>query len=1427
MSKDVVIRFRFDSNSKEIVVTEKDVKKLGKSLSNAADQAKPLDAAFSKAAKWGVGILGLTSLVGGLSSGFRRAVAATEDWKRIEGKINLVSGSTQELRKNQESLFTISQKTFQVFDNSAGLFQRISSATKDMDIAQQSLLDITTIVNKGLVVSSASTAEQSSTITQFSQALAGGVLRGEEFNSIMENGNRLAVAMADGLGVTIGELRNMAMEGKLTADVVIEALLSQKAAIDDDFAKMPIRIEQAYTQLDNSITKSIGQLDGALGISAGFSEIIQDLSSAIDDVDTSDVQSLISYAESISHIGLAVAGTAGTYTLLNTAQKLYVASIPFTQLAFAALTTSINGTNAAVVMLNRSIMANPVGMLVGLIAGVVAASEGVKKMLESDGAKLMLEAAAEQQAAIKAVADEADTLHYAALGIRDMQDELNRLLIVQEAYKNARVPTPELDARIAKAQADVNAAMDQYGQLLDSTLPKQAAFVRDMDIERKALAEAAAWMQNLYDIELDLYGNPYDKKLNEVNKNLIEMADAGATATDIMTYFHREMNDVPSPNIAEAYRNSIDEAKQEIEDFSQFVEDALSAGFSMEDIFDTDNSAFEKLHDDFSELSDLSQDWTSGLKGNAKAIANIGNAFADISKEQKSYQALVDKNIATDEEKDQHLQNQIAGYANLAGAMSGAFAEGSNEAKAFSAVQSGLALVNAVTAVTGAWASAPFPANLPAVAATSSAVIALLSNIGQSFGSGGGGGGGPSVNQVAFDNAKADVEAITDRLDTQIGLLKSISLGGSASYGEMASARLTAESLIPAAIGVISGNVREDVFNTMHGSRKYLEGSAQKFYDEFAIEFGLQAPTAVSKMDPEKFATDIATFFESATVEQIRWYTDNMLNTLYMREEEVFPALKNIEGYIGDFADATIATYTDLKDSIGDWRDSYDEISGTDFFYLQDLEAARDKVGVLMQDIGATTYDSLFKTLGNIGVDISGLESAIVGQNGIIDYDLLYIETQNVNSALQAAGISANYSAEDLLNMVDSLKLVGTAALESEANIASWQDGFLTDAERAINMAADLGVPLADSLTTLSDLFNQLAYDADGLTNADLALLDANKDLIASRETERVQVYSLYDIVNGTNKAKEIEYDLALAHLGLTRKDVDTKVELSKALEMQTLSGYEAAKEAYELAHALEYQQVATLRASAAAYDAMTGPMEGIGDLMAYSLNITANAIEASLSKGAPTAPNSQNLGYWQTIVNNWEAVTGGAFATIPPVINTVVDSLETAATSIDKFNATSLTTAANTFSSIYDMATGFVNSQYSNDKAFLEANLRSSLAQAAGIDQIINSGQEYTQSDLNMFQDLVGSATSSGANLISSMRDGFEKRFAQRAISLQIQDFGKTAQTNEKTITDMVNSIEKLEAMLEGKIDENISLTAQIAAANNRLVSLNQNRKA
>ena len=197
-----------------------------------------------------------------------------DEWTQIDSKLKLVTTSTEHLHSTQQQMLALSNKTRQSTADTVTLYTRLTRATTSLNLTQKERLRLTETINKSLVVSGASAQESASVITQLSQSLASGVLRGEEFNSISENGSEIMQMLSKSLGVTIGELRAMSKEGKLTSEIVLKGLADGAEDIDEKFSKMAITIEQANTIFNNGAGSFVDNLNDMTGASDKFSKAL-------------------------------------------------------------------------------------------------------------------------------------------------------------------------------------------------------------------------------------------------------------------------------------------------------------------------------------------------------------------------------------------------------------------------------------------------------------------------------------------------------------------------------------------------------------------------------------------------------------------------------------------------------------------------------------------------------------------------------------------------------------------------------------------------------------------------------------------------------------------------------------------------------------------------------------------------------------------------------------------------------------------------------------------------------------------------------------------------------------------------------------------------------------------------------------------------
>lgn len=250
------ISYSFKSLSEEI-------KNLKKNIDGVVSPLNSVKAIFAT--------LGISILV-------KESIQAADSFKLMEGRLSLVTKGTIELANAQEELFKISQNTRQSFKDTVDLYTSLARSTQQLGKSQKETLGVTETINKAIIISGASADSAKAALVQLGQGFASGTLRGDELNSVLEQTPRIAEAIAKGMGKTIGELRQLGADGKLTGEAVFEALQKQAQSIDEEFSKMPKTVGQATTQMGNAMIDFVSTIDKATGASSLLAEGISKLS---------------------------------------------------------------------------------------------------------------------------------------------------------------------------------------------------------------------------------------------------------------------------------------------------------------------------------------------------------------------------------------------------------------------------------------------------------------------------------------------------------------------------------------------------------------------------------------------------------------------------------------------------------------------------------------------------------------------------------------------------------------------------------------------------------------------------------------------------------------------------------------------------------------------------------------------------------------------------------------------------------------------------------------------------------------------------------------------------------------------------------------------------------------------------------------------
>uniref|UniRef100_UPI0028A9A8BF tape measure protein n=1 Tax=Acinetobacter gerneri TaxID=202952 RepID=UPI0028A9A8BF len=210
------------------------------------------------------------------------AVSKMDAYTGLQNRLKLVTNSQVELNKAMGDTFAIAQKTRQSWESAAQVYQGFANNAKTLGLTMAQTAQLTETVSKAVAISGGSAASSEAALIQFNQALGAGALRGEELNSVMEQTPGLAKAIAEGMGITVGQLRTVAAQGKITSEELVKALTKAKSSVDDLFSKTDITIGQSITLLNNELSKFVGEAGQSSGAAKTLAESIQVLSQNID-----------------------------------------------------------------------------------------------------------------------------------------------------------------------------------------------------------------------------------------------------------------------------------------------------------------------------------------------------------------------------------------------------------------------------------------------------------------------------------------------------------------------------------------------------------------------------------------------------------------------------------------------------------------------------------------------------------------------------------------------------------------------------------------------------------------------------------------------------------------------------------------------------------------------------------------------------------------------------------------------------------------------------------------------------------------------------------------------------------------------------------------------------------------------------------------
>lgn len=254
--------------------TSGSLNKLGKDANSAATSADKLQTSINK-----IGAAIAASVVAEWGKAF---IVAADNMTQLNSRVERLTGSAASASQTMQSLMRISSATGGSLQDTAKLWETLSTALRDTGATNGQVIQLTETLQKIGRIGGSSTEEMANALRQFGQSISSGTVRAEEFNSILEQMPELARQIAAGMGVSIGELRQRMLEGKLTAEDALNAIQKQTGVVNAEFEKLPRTLSQANTALTNSMLGMVDSINQATGASTGLVAVIDSVTAALD-----------------------------------------------------------------------------------------------------------------------------------------------------------------------------------------------------------------------------------------------------------------------------------------------------------------------------------------------------------------------------------------------------------------------------------------------------------------------------------------------------------------------------------------------------------------------------------------------------------------------------------------------------------------------------------------------------------------------------------------------------------------------------------------------------------------------------------------------------------------------------------------------------------------------------------------------------------------------------------------------------------------------------------------------------------------------------------------------------------------------------------------------------------------------------------------
>lgn len=599
------------------------VKQSGAAMQTSMDKAKK---------SFDLTSLSITKIAGAVSAVYitKQLMQIADTYTLMDNKLKLVTGSADELKYVQEGLYQQSLRSFSSYESSVDLYSRFAKATETLGTSQGELLRITETLNKAMIISGATQEESKNAIIQLSQGMASGVLRGEEFNSIMENGSRIAKMLADYLHTDVGGLRAMAMEGKITSETMIKAFAAATDTIENEFSKMQPTIDQAMTNLKTVFGRLLSDSNKSAEGTKSVAEEIMKLADTIEqnkpgiiELFTEIISLAGKAARAIGNIGQSLQGwTAvkrgdlgiGEFATMGPADlKKWLAGNDTEEKRINNQIARLRQKRAGAILPHYQI---PIDKEIAQLQAKLKATQGKESTADnyvpsSGGAKISTGAAGKEKKEKKTEAEK--RLKQGEQAIMQLErekatigditrEEKMRWEVSQGQYKSL---SEAHKGKLVALAAELD-ALDAVKEADEEAKKNREAIEKQID----SLKEQAATF-SMTDREATLYR----MTLEGATQEQLEMADAMLAAKERMEEIKRVLEDIKTPQ--EEYNETIKKLKTLLEEGAITWDQYTAAAKNAAEVL---KNATDKGKDAFQELQQAIEGWG---KDSAKAIADF------------------------------------------------------------------------------------------------------------------------------------------------------------------------------------------------------------------------------------------------------------------------------------------------------------------------------------------------------------------------------------------------------------------------------------------------------------------------------------------------------------------------------------------------------------------------------------------------------------------------------------------------------------------------------------------------------------------------------------------------------------------------------------------------------------------------------------